>query len=147
MGAPGIIAAGGVFRDNWGWVRGCFHFKGGKGFAFEAELLDVIHAIDIAHHRGWRQLWLEADSTYIVRLLQTRSVEVPWRFLAAWKKSLRLLDDFQFQVSHIYREGNKPADLMANLDRNEGWWPYALDEIKLAVSLDMATHSTVHVKL
>ncbi|XP_057767409.1 uncharacterized protein LOC130987739 [Salvia miltiorrhiza] len=143
MGAPGIIAAGGVFRDNWGWVRGCFHFKGGKGFAFEAELLAVIHAIDIAHHCGWRQLWLEADSTYIVRLLQTRSVEVPWRFLAASKN----LDDFQFHVSHIYREGNKPTDLMANLDRNEGWWPYALDEIKLAVSLDMETHSTVRVKL
>ncbi|XP_057811732.1 uncharacterized protein LOC131025969 [Salvia miltiorrhiza] len=28
MGAPGNIAAGGVFRDNFSWVRGCFHYKG-----------------------------------------------------------------------------------------------------------------------
>ncbi|XP_057771086.1 uncharacterized protein LOC130990876 [Salvia miltiorrhiza] len=43
LGAPGNIAAGGVYRNNWDWVRGCFHYKCGVGFAFKAELLAVDH--------------------------------------------------------------------------------------------------------
>ncbi|XP_057808794.1 uncharacterized protein LOC131023266 [Salvia miltiorrhiza] len=141
MGAPGSIAAGGVFRDHWGWVRGCYHFKGGTGFAFEAELLAVIYAITIAHQRGWLMLWIEGDSAYIVRLLESRSLDVPGCSMAAWKKALRLLEEFSVQVSHIFREGNCVADLMANPAMPEGWWPYARDEIKHAVVKDMATHS------
>ncbi|XP_057811426.1 uncharacterized protein LOC131025643 [Salvia miltiorrhiza] len=146
MGAPGSIAAGGVFRDHWGWVRGCFHFKGGTGFAFEAELLAVIYAIMIAHHRGWYMLWIESDSAYIVRLLNSRSLDVPWHFMATWRKALKLLEEFQVQVSHIFHEGNCAADLMANPARTEGWWPYARDEIKNAVAMDMANHSHVRIK-
>ncbi|XP_057808915.1 uncharacterized protein LOC131023393 [Salvia miltiorrhiza] len=146
MGAPGSIAAGGVFRDHWGWVRGCYHFKGGTGFAFEAELLAVIYAITIAHQRCWLMLWIEEDSAYIVRLLEARSLDVPWRFMAAWKKALRLLEEFSVHVSHIFREGNCVADLMANPAMPEGWWPYARDEIKHAVVKDMATHSHVRIK-
>ncbi|XP_057791251.1 uncharacterized protein LOC131008384 [Salvia miltiorrhiza] len=40
LGAPGALSYGGVFRDHWGWVRGCFHYKNSVGYAFEAELLN-----------------------------------------------------------------------------------------------------------
>ncbi|XP_057779536.1 uncharacterized protein LOC130998119 [Salvia miltiorrhiza] len=146
LGAPGNIAVGGVFRDNFGWVRGCFHFKGGVGFAFEAELLAAIYAINIADNRGWRSLWIEADSTYIVNLLNSRSNDVPWRFMALWKRTISLLSNFNFQVSHIYREGNTAAKIMANQNRSEGWWPFAIEDIKNAVALDLATHSRVRIK-
>ncbi|XP_057777802.1 uncharacterized protein LOC130996413 [Salvia miltiorrhiza] len=143
LGAPGSISAGGggVFRDKWAAVRGCFHVKGGLGFAFEAELLAVITAINIAHSRGWRFLWVESDSSYVVNLLNSRSEDVPWRFVASWKSALRILPEFNIMVTHIYREGNSPVDIMANGERTEGWWPYPIDEIKKAVALDMATHS------
>ncbi|XP_057775017.1 uncharacterized protein LOC130993994 [Salvia miltiorrhiza] len=78
LGAPGAIGVGGIFRDNWGWVRGCFHYKQGTGYAFEAELMAVIIAIRIAHARGWLRLWMEADSTYVVSLLQERSNKYVW---------------------------------------------------------------------
>ncbi|XP_057803993.1 uncharacterized protein LOC131019431 [Salvia miltiorrhiza] len=146
IGAPGNIAAGGVFRDNFSWVRGCFHYKGGVGFAFEAELLAVIKAIFIAHDRGWLHLWIESDSMYIVHLLEERSTAVPWRFIALWNKVLHLLPDFTLQISHIYRERNKAADIMANYSREEGWWPYAIEEIKVVVRLDMATHSHIRMR-
>ncbi|XP_057770864.1 uncharacterized protein LOC130990654 [Salvia miltiorrhiza] len=116
------------------------------GFTFEAELLAVIHAISIAHNRGWFSLWVEADSEYVVRLLQARSMDVPWRFIGLWKQTIVKLSDFNMQVSHIYREGNRAADIMANQDRNEGWWPFAIEEIKLATNLDMATHSAIRIK-
>ncbi|XP_057811725.1 uncharacterized protein LOC131025962 [Salvia miltiorrhiza] len=131
MGAPSLIAAGSViFRDEWAWVRGCFHTQGGIGFAFEAKLLVIITAINIAHDRGWLHLWVEADSIYVVRLLETRSTHFPWRFIASWNHGLRLLQDFHLMVTHIYREGNKPADIMANGERQEGWWPFAIEDIK-----------------
>ncbi|XP_057790938.1 uncharacterized protein LOC131008050 [Salvia miltiorrhiza] len=123
LGAPGKIAAGGVFRDNWAWVRGCFHVKGGVGYAFEAELLAITHAIRIAHNRGWLYLWIESDSVYIVKILANRSCNVPWRFIAAWREILRLLPESHLQVTHIYREGNKVADIMANDSREEAcYW-------------------------
>ncbi|XP_057791166.1 uncharacterized protein LOC131008296 [Salvia miltiorrhiza] len=92
-GAPGLIAAGGIFRDKWAAIKGCFHIKGGVGFAFEAELLAIIIAINIAHKR----------------------------------------------------EENKSADIMANGERTEGWWPHIIDDIKLAMALDMATHNHIRI--
>ncbi|XP_057771115.1 uncharacterized protein LOC130990904 [Salvia miltiorrhiza] len=139
LGAPGKIGAGGVFRDKFSWVRGCFHVKGGIGFALEAELLAVITAIQIAHARHWRQLWIESDSTYIVHLLHERSTSVPWRFAAVWKKILLLLKDFQIQISHIYREGNKVADILAADERHEGWWPHEIESYSDRRSANPAT--------
>ncbi|XP_057779551.1 uncharacterized protein LOC130998134 [Salvia miltiorrhiza] len=146
LGKPGSIAAGGVFRDNWGAVRGCYHYKGGSGFAFEAELFAIMHAVRIANFRGWHWLWIEADSSYVVQLLHSRSLNVPWRFLPLWKQTLNWLSNFRLQISHIFREGNSVADIMANHARIEGWWPFAIEDIKIAVSLDMATHSRVRLK-
>ncbi|XP_057791327.1 uncharacterized protein LOC131008468 [Salvia miltiorrhiza] len=127
-GSPGAIAAG------------------GRGYAFEAELHAVITAIAIAHARGWMFLWIEADSMYVVNLLSSRARDVPWRFVASWNRTLHLLTDMQIMVSHIYREGNVAADIMANPDRSEGWWPHAIDDVRKAVALDMATHSFVRVR-
>ncbi|XP_057785445.1 uncharacterized protein LOC131002988 [Salvia miltiorrhiza] len=140
-GAPGLIAAGGVFRDHTATVCGCFHIKGGSGFALEAELLAVVTAIAIARCRGWNRLWLEADSTYVVNLLMRRSLDVPWRFMACWKATLKRLTEMDFRISHIYREGNAAADLMAHPSRTEGWWPGVIGDIQEAVTMDMATHS------
>ncbi|XP_057791344.1 uncharacterized protein LOC131008487 [Salvia miltiorrhiza] len=129
LGAPGKIAAGGVFRDKFSWVRGCFHIKGGIGFAFEAELLAVISAIQIAFYKNWRYLWIESDSTYIVNLLHSRSLNVPWRFAARWREVLVLLSEFNLHITHIFREGNKVADILAADNVQEGWWPMEIDAI------------------
>ena len=55
---------------------------------------------------GWCQLWLESDSTYVVNLFTTRSMDVPWRLQNHWGYTLHLLVDFTFSISHILREGN-----------------------------------------
>ncbi|XP_057811701.1 uncharacterized protein LOC131025940 [Salvia miltiorrhiza] len=141
LGAPGKIVAGGDFRDNHSLVRGCFHVKGDLGYAFEAELLAVITAIQIAHHRNWYYLWVESDSTYIVSLLTTRSLTVPWRFLASWRRVIALLENFTLHITHIYREGNKAVDIMASNNMEEGWWPAEIEAIKDVVRLDISTHS------
>ncbi|XP_057811636.1 uncharacterized protein LOC131025868 [Salvia miltiorrhiza] len=140
-GAPGQIAARGIFRDKFCSVKGCFHIKGGLGYAFEAELLAVITAVQIAHSRGWNYLWIESDSTYIVRLLHSGYLAVPWRFAALWSKVLDIIKGFHVHATHIYREGNKVDDILAHNSMPEGWWPFEIDIIKDVVCLDISTHS------
>ncbi|XP_057811243.1 uncharacterized protein LOC131025465 [Salvia miltiorrhiza] len=69
----GRIHAGGVFRNAFNDVLGCYHFSGGHGVAFEAELLAIIIAIESAHRAKWERVWFESDSSYVVQLLQSLS--------------------------------------------------------------------------
>jgi hypothetical protein len=48
---------------------GCFALSLGSGFAYQAEWVGVMTAIAIAHSKGWKYLWIESDSTYVVFLL------------------------------------------------------------------------------
>ena len=47
-------------------VHGCFALSLGSGFAYQAEWVGVMTAIAIAHSKGWKYLWIESDSTYVV---------------------------------------------------------------------------------
>ncbi|KAL8463631.1 hypothetical protein ACS0TY_034328 [Phlomoides rotata] len=109
-GAPGRLSGGGVFRDYFGVFRGCFAVDHGTGFAFKAELATAFSAIEIAYEKGWLNLWLESDSTYVVNVLRNRQSIVPWRLLGRWHRIRRMLGDLQLVVSHIFREGNASAD-------------------------------------
>lgn len=65
-----------VFRTSRGFVKGCFAFGLDFVQAFEAELCSTIVAIDYAWQFGWDHIWLESDSSYVVSLLASRSLEV-----------------------------------------------------------------------
>ena len=45
-------------------------------FTFEAELLTASFAINYAWKLGWHRIWLESDSSYVVKLLSDRSNNV-----------------------------------------------------------------------
>ncbi|XP_057779947.1 uncharacterized protein LOC130998549 [Salvia miltiorrhiza] len=143
VGAPGRIFAGGVFRDWKGFVRGCFHVDGGIGFAFEAELLGIISAIEYAFKNGWKKVWFEADSSYVVHMLSTKSSCIPWRFAAIWGRALELLNMMEFRITHIFIEGNTPADIMASPHTPIGYWNHNIDLIKDAVIRDLSVDSHV----
>ncbi|XP_057811497.1 uncharacterized protein LOC131025722 [Salvia miltiorrhiza] len=146
VGTPGRICAGGVFRDWRGFVRGCFHVEGGTGYAFEAELLGIITAINFAHHCGWTKIWFEVDSAYVVNTLSTKSSKVPWRFQATWKRALSFLEHMDFRITHIFIEGNVPADIMASPHTPEGRWTHNISLIHDAVIRDLSVHSYVRQK-
>jgi hypothetical protein len=55
---------------------------------------------------GWRLL---------VQLAFKSPKIVPWSLRNRWDNCLFLLNSFRFQVTHIYREGNKCADILANI--------------------------------
>ncbi|KAL8537631.1 hypothetical protein ACS0TY_012667 [Phlomoides rotata] len=127
-GSPGQLTGGGIFRDHYGVFRGCFTATHGCGFAFEAELATALLAIELAHDKGWNNLWLESDSTYVVHLLKSDLPEVPWRLMARWHRVRQFRPHLHIVVSHIFREGNAVAD---RLPREEvstfKWWSKSPD--------------------
>ena len=117
-GQPGPSSCGGIFRNCRGFVHGCFALSLGSGFAYQAEWVGVMTAIAIAHSKGWKSLWIESDSTYVVSLIRSRSIAVPWNFRNRWLLTLHLIRQMRVVASHIYREGNQAADALAGQDLN-----------------------------
>ncbi|XP_057803295.1 uncharacterized protein LOC131018600 [Salvia miltiorrhiza] len=127
-GSPLHIHAGGVIRDS-SHVLGYFHFSAGRGWAFEAELLALVIALEQTVFHGWSHVWIETDCTYLVDLFRSRSDTVPWRFLSRWRKVLASIVNFHIIITHIYREGNRVADCLASSVVDEGYWNFAIPEI------------------
>ncbi|PON63959.1 Ribonuclease H-like domain containing protein [Parasponia andersonii] len=72
----GLSGCSRMFRTYHDFVCGCFSIPLGIGYAFETELATVIHAINFAWKYGWKRLWLENDSIYVVSILLSHSVKV-----------------------------------------------------------------------
>lgn len=77
-GSPGETGCSGVFRDWKGKVLHCFSFPFDNTYAFVAELKAGIFAIETASGRGWNCNWIESDSSYVVHILRSRSIQVPY---------------------------------------------------------------------
>ncbi|PON62094.1 Ribonuclease H-like domain containing protein [Parasponia andersonii] len=77
-GQLGLIAARGILRNSSEPVLGYFASKLENGFSFEAEFVTTIIAIEITSQRNWVFLRLESDAIYILRLLTSHSLQVPW---------------------------------------------------------------------
>ena len=84
IGSPGRAAAGGLCRDFTSSVIFSFASPVGVRFAFEAELLAVSLAVDKAFQLKLSPVWIESDSSYVIKLLHSRSAAVPWRVCSSW---------------------------------------------------------------
>ncbi|KAK1558478.1 hypothetical protein Q3G72_002774 [Acer saccharum] len=83
----GPIGCGGVFRvDNGRYIEAFAANLGFKDSVF-AELMGIIMAVELAHSRGWRNLWIKSDSTMALKLLTTDSLhKVPNELVDRWLK-------------------------------------------------------------
>ncbi|XP_057790773.1 uncharacterized protein LOC131007879 [Salvia miltiorrhiza] len=126
-----------LYANVFNEVIGCFHFSGGRGVAFEAELLALIISMESVYHAGWQRVWFEADSTFVVSLLSSRSSKVPWRFKARWTRALTYMSTISVRVSQIFREGNRVADCLASHITDEGYWPHDIHHIRHLVIEDL----------
>ncbi|KAK3199002.1 hypothetical protein Dsin_022417 [Dipteronia sinensis] len=114
-----------VFHNCRAFVKCGFAVPLGQVFAFEAELLAVSTAINLAWQNGWPRIWLENDSSYMVHLLASRSEQVPWRIRQAWQRCIYQISKMEFQDSHIFREGNQVADALSKHALRmavDSWW-------------------------
>lgn len=83
-----------------------------------AELMALVEGLHLCRKLGVKNLEIERDSTIIVNALRKGSMP-NWRLYTLLSKALDSCRDFdRFTVNHIYREGNKRVDELANLGAN-----------------------------
>ncbi|KAK2404238.1 hypothetical protein QL285_053601 [Trifolium repens] len=124
VGNPGIAACAGIFRNNLGANLGCFAHYIGLANALYAEIMGIILAIECAVDRNWRQLWIKSDSKLAVSAFKKSSI-IPWQLKNRWLNCMCKIKNIQVIVSHVYREGNYVADMLANLGltvTDFTWW-------------------------
>ncbi|CAJ2628544.1 unnamed protein product [Trifolium pratense] len=118
LGSPGLASCGGIFRDYTAtFLAGGVSINIGNSYALHAELIGVMSAIEIAHSKGWNNLWIESDSQLVNLAFKSAHI-VPWKFRNRWFNCLTLTKTMHFRATHIYREGNCCADRMAALGIN-----------------------------
>jgi ribonuclease HI len=108
----GHAACGGLFRDSRGSFLGAFCCNIGEASVYHSEVLAIILAMEHASAHGWRQLWLESDSTSALLIFSNPSL-VPVMLRNRWHNARSL--GIQVISSHIFREGNCCADRLANM--------------------------------
>ena len=112
-GNPGNSACGRIFRDHEANFLNCFAESLGHSTSYIAEISGAIRAIEIAYQKGWRNLWLETDSSLVVLAFQ-KDGNVAWFLRNRWKNMKVKLRQMSCVVTHVYREGNEVADALAN---------------------------------
>jgi ribonuclease HI len=105
-------ACGGLFRDHLGSLLGAFACNIGHSTVFYAEVYAFLLALEYADQHGWRNVWLESDSTSALMVFTHRSL-VPILLRNRWYNACNR--GIQVITSHIFREGNCCADSLANL--------------------------------
>lgn len=113
-GNPGNASCGGIFRNhNADFVYG-FAEPLGITNAYVAELCGFMRAIEIAFQKQWNHLWIESDSSTVVSAFNRPECQIVWSLRTRWKNALFMASQMNVIVTHIYREGNQVADLLAN---------------------------------
>ena len=120
----GIGGFGAVFRDYKGHFVGAFASNIDIPSSVAAEVMAVITAIELAWVRDWKHVWLEIDSSTVLDYIRTPSL-VPWQLRVRWLNCLYRISTMTFKSSHIFREGNRVADALANHGTSlseQIWW-------------------------
>ena len=110
----GIMSScGGIFRENNSELLICFGENTGIGNALNVELSDAMRAIELANTHQRRNLWLEADSELVIRAFKNHDL-VPYHLRNRWLNCMLLTRSMNFMATHIFREGNACANLLAD---------------------------------
>eukprot|EP00253_Pinus_taeda_P009398 PITA_09398 len=126
-GNPGPAGFGGIFRNTEGATQWIYAEHGGTMSNNEAEFMAFHQGLKIARRNGYKKLEIEGDSTLVInairQLIQGKSWE---KVVKSWRSAItvREIGDMLTGIdvtltSHVRREGNKPADCLANWGSNE----------------------------
>jgi hypothetical protein len=105
-------ACGGLFRDHRGSLLGAFVCNIGSSTVFYAEVYAFLLALEYAVQKGWRNVWLESDSTSALLVFKNQLL-VPVLLRNRWHNVCN--HGIQIISSHIFREGNRCADFLADM--------------------------------
>ncbi|KAL0456363.1 UNVERIFIED_CONTAM: hypothetical protein Slati_0975500 [Sesamum latifolium] len=112
-GNLGASGAGGLLRDHKGLVLFAFLEPLGISTNTSAELQALYRGLQICLEKGFHKVWIEVDTLHIIQLISKRR-QGAWYHQTLLHKIRLCLAQMETKISHIYREGNRAADLLAN---------------------------------
>lgn len=119
-GSPGVAGVGGVVRNAHWKVLGYFSKNVGEKFAYEAEVLAILHTLLFCQQYALFNVLIESDCLLVVGWVHNKSSR-PWMMQNEFN-----LMDFLLQVGvvRLLREGNWFANFLAKggCDRVEPIW-------------------------
>lgn len=109
-----IATSVGIFSEgNLDHMASFVHFIG-NGIALLAKLTTILIAIEQVWKRNWKKLWLETDSTLVVKAFKDHSI-ILWSIRTSWLNCVHITNSMELLVSHIFREGNVCAISLARI--------------------------------
>ncbi|CAI9775522.1 unnamed protein product [Fraxinus pennsylvanica] len=115
LGNSGQAGGGGVIRNDKGMVLAAFATNFGIASNNEAELRALLEGLKLCQHIGVFHVDVECDSKIVVEWMLKRKCTV-WYLWDFWEELLNLMNLFEIQVSHQFREENQVANLLAKMD-------------------------------
>ncbi|XP_042964784.1 uncharacterized protein LOC122299013 [Carya illinoinensis] len=113
-GNPGQAGGGGVIRNSSGNLVRPFAVSLDQGIVSFAEFMAVYHGVKLAKSMGIVQLDIELDSSTVIKWLKTSLCGL-WYVEDFWEERTDMLRSMNVNITHVYREANTPADLLARM--------------------------------
>ncbi|CAN1172909.1 Putative ribonuclease H protein At1g65750 [Linum perenne] len=108
-------AAGGIIRDWQGRKIAVFVANLGVCSIMRAELKAVDIGLKIAWELGFRKAHLQLDSKSAVSTIRSSSIDEDFRHCQTVRSiHERMSKNWEIRISHVFREANKVADLLAH---------------------------------
>lgn len=115
-GAPGLAGGGAIIRDHQGGFVSALALNFGICHSFKAEVLALSKGLDLAKELQIANLHVQLDNLACVRMLQAGdSGRNECTHILQHCLNLIKHEGWTVHVKHVYREGNKAADWLANL--------------------------------
>jgi len=77
-------------------------------------LFGALRAIELTKQFNWQNIWLESDSALVANVFKNK-FQVPWKLRNRWDNCTLITSIMNFIVSHVFREGNECACMLANI--------------------------------
>ncbi|XP_019248338.1 PREDICTED: uncharacterized protein LOC109227594 [Nicotiana attenuata] len=112
-GNPGRSSIGFCIRDDMGDVRYAVGKEISEGSNNEAEAVAILEALRFCKSQQYSKIWLQTDSLVLKNVIEG-TWDPPWTIVEYVEEIRQLKGEFSIKVSHIFREGNKLVDHLAN---------------------------------
>ncbi|CAI0404027.1 unnamed protein product [Linum tenue] len=110
----GSAAAGGLLRDHSGRCIAAYTISLGICSITRAELRGAVEGLQLAWDLGYRRVRVELDSRCGIHLISSNANPDHHHVSIIDRLQALARCDWEVVFSHVYREGNKCADFLAN---------------------------------
>ncbi|KAI3473730.1 hypothetical protein Pfo_031188 [Paulownia fortunei] len=101
-------------EDHLGNAILAYHEYIGDQNSIYAEIFALTRGLELAKEQGISKLWIEIDAQVVINLITSMKAQGHWKLQEMLAKCKNIMKQMHTRITHIYREGNKVADFLAN---------------------------------